>query len=298
MKRSRTLIICWAAWFSSSAALAQPASDTQPATPQRDPQAVKILKEACDLLRKQRAFSTVCTVRRIEGDEKSGRILDLRGELTFARPNWLKVVSDRPRWRLDGKPLEGDHGLAVSDAFCDGRKIDYVMPTLETYVRHPAPQKVSEVFEQGAFPDYFNFPGIMVFPVFLTDDPYEIMAGGQWAIDYLGRDKLDGTDCHVIRQRTSGVVDLNIWIDAETHLFRQFATDTSRAVAEHMQVVAPAFITRFTEWKLDPPLRQADFEYTPPPHFKKSDVLRTQPPEPPSLGSAPATRPASSQPAR
>lgn len=267
----------------------QPAVQPADSQPAHDERAVQVLREACEFIRRQKEFTTTCLLKRVEGGEQEGRVLELRGRLAFRRPRELKVVSDRPRWRTGGKPLEGDNGLSVSDIFCDGRKIDFVMPTLEKYVRQEPPENVSHVFENGTYPERTNFAGITVFPVFLTDDPLQVMMHGPWTLEYVGREKLHGIECHVLRQKTAGVVDWRIWIGADQPLFHQFATDLSRAEAEKMQVVVAAFEIRFTDWNLSPNLPDADFAYTPPAAFKSVESFAA-----PASGPAPA---AESQPA-
>lgn len=275
----------------SAAAQHEPASSQQAAQDSEssvgDPRAVKILRAACDFIRGKDAFSTVCEVQRVEVSADQGRTLDLRARLDFRRPNYLRILSEPPRWKQAGKPLEGDNGLPVTTIYCDAKTITYVMPSLGSYIRQAAPPRVSEIFENGLMPDRANFPGVTVYPVFLTEDPFAIMTGGPWKLEYVGRERLDGVPCQVLRQRTEGLVDLRIWIGEDPPVFLCFATDLERAKADKMQVIVPEFSQRFRDWDFSPSLSKRDFVYQPPARLREVESFEER-----VEGPAPASSPA------
>jgi hypothetical protein len=261
----------------------------------RDPKAVEVLRSACELVSKLDAYTTTCHMTRVEGDREMGRRLEVKSTITYRKPRSLRVVSEPPVWTYEGKPYQPELPLAVSDLYIDGDKAVYVMPALGEYIEGPNPDRVSAIFEEMAYPAGTNFAGITVFPVFLMHDPMAMMMRGPWGLEYVGRETLDGVEAHVLRQRTEGLVDLKIWIGADRPLFLQFATDTSRADAEKVQVLTSLFTIRFRDWDVNPKLEDRMFAFEPAANLKMVESFSEPLPPPPAEGpqAPPASAPGS-----
>lgn len=297
--RSLSLLLVAAALAQSPSTqpVTVPAPEAAASAPANDPRALDLLKKACDRLTGAKSFETTCRLTRLMGTKDSGELLELRAKLLYAAKNRLRIVSDPARFSIAGKPSPEDRGLYITSIFDDGKQLHFVMPEIKRFNKKDAPPTAAEIFVGGKMPEGANFPGMTAYPVFLRDDPYKLMTMETRRSLYAGKEKVDGVECHVIRQMpadTEQLIDLRIWIEVDQPVFRQFRTDFSRAEAKGMQLMEPEITIRFEDWRFDGPVSDADFAYTPPADYKHVDTFMVDPSE--LAASQPASQP-TSQPA-
>ena len=263
------------------------------AAPKResDPKAIALLKTACAHIRGAKSFTTACHLTRLMGTRDKGDVLELRAKMTYRAPRELRVVCEPPKFFQAGKPIENP-GLSVTDIYCNGKKVDFVMPDQNKYVRADAPESVMKIFETGLMPPGGNFPGMTAFPAFVYDDPYKLMTAGGRITVYEGTETLDGAKCHVLRQMPADPenwIHLKVWIEVDRPVFRQFMTDFSFAEIKGMQVMEPEIRIHFGDWKINAEVADADFAYEPPAAFQKVDTFMID--ALPTIDAPPTTQP-------
>ena len=97
--------------------------------------------------------------------------------------------------------------------------------------------------------------------------------------EYLGREQVDGTDCHHCRY-DSAMATIDVWFEVGAHpLVRKIAPDLTKVLARQaarnsaVDEMRIEWVVTFKDWDTAAKLNDADFAFTPPAGAEKVDTL-------------------------
>ncbi|MGE3182274.1 MAG: DUF2092 domain-containing protein [Phycisphaerae bacterium] len=243
-----------------------PSATTTPSE-QVDPRA--LLQAALRKTRAFAAFTVDCHITRHRDLGGVSEQLDLKSKISYRAPNLLRVVSTTPAFQINGEATPGDGRLAVTDIYCDGETVWYVMPTLRQFIKRPAPATIEELLTTPPQISMFNYPGMVMLPVFVGQSPDAELVPAETSIAYEGRRALNDDACDVLRVQVNEQIDQLIWIDAEKAHIRQVEMSYARAQKEGVEPNMPRFVRRFSNWRQEAPTDRKDYQYSPGPEIKE-----------------------------
>lgn len=182
------------------------------------------------------------------------------------------VTEDGQRVQMDGvtnykmrKPgfvIDYSSDLKSRRFIYDGKKLTIYSPKLGYYATVPAPPTNREVLEMAYQGHGIKLP---LEDLFRWNDPNSIRAERLTSGYKLGTATLGGveTDHYVFRE---AVIDWEVWIQRGDQPLPRKVVIVDRTQPEH-----PTFIARL-QWKVNPPLTDADFTFTPDANAKQIEL--------------------------
>jgi peroxiredoxin len=179
--------------------------------------------------------------------------------------------------RLAFRLVEGQLGMTT---VCDGKQVLRVMPMLNRYTLHEAPDKLSNLLSE----EFSSAAGFAIFEqVFCADegqDLFELLVDGVLDAQYLGTDRIGEVSCHHCRflQRE---IDWDVWIESgATPVIRRLQLDLGKqmeaaaeTLGEELQGAKMAWSLELDQWDVAAKFSDADFDVTPPADAEKVDSL-------------------------
>jgi len=210
--------------------------------PAVDPEADRILRAMSDYLASLPGFH-------LEAQTSYDSVLDSGQVLTYF--NRIAIDLKRPdRLHIDRKGMIRDQ-----EYFFDGRRLSVFSRRRNMYATVDHPGSVQEMLQDAA--DRLNLvaPGIDL----LSPDVYHDLTAEVSQGVYVGRNTVNGVDCHHLAFRT-GEVDWQIWIGAgeQPPLPHRFS------ITSKWTTGAPRYVISITRWVTDSVPADDVFRFTPP----------------------------------
>ncbi len=185
--------------------------------------------------------------------------------------------------RPDKMALVKQKGMATGgDIVCDGKSLYSYFPPLNKYTVDPAPQKLSDIpqaSEVWAATMGASMSGLAVAGGLLAEDVYAYLMEDVEKVEYVGKEKLDGVECHHLRF-IQARLNADTWFEAgKPTLLRQVTPDLSRfaeQVREEMPGVGHVEMkmnVKMDHWQVGGDLPDDLFIFRPPAGAIKSDSL-------------------------
>jgi peroxiredoxin len=229
-----------------------------------DPKAEEVLRASADFYRGLKSFKVDLdsTLRMETPDEKN----EMAAKYTLA--------IDRPA-RLAIRLLSGEMGATIVS---NGKELFTSVPALKKYVIEDAPKSVDDVLGSGLHQATHLTHG-SVFTGFgmLFRSPGNLMQGIDDA-RLLDSVEVDGQRAHHVRVSLQKKVSWDLWIAAgDKPLLLRLKPDLAKALAASAARLPPGLkmelVANFTNWKVDPPLSDADFKFKEPDDAEKVDSI-------------------------
>lgn len=182
------------------------------------------------------------------------------------------MVADKP----SRFALRSDTEMMKFDVVSDGETLFTSIDQLKTYTEEEAPESLDELAANPLFTVMGSSGGVFGMHL-VADDPYGKMMQGVTEAKYIGRETLDGAAVDHLSFSQENL-DWEIWIAAEGDpLVHKVSIDMAKTLAmsgqfegQDMKMVA---ISRYRDWKINQPVDEAAFTFTPPEGSEKSDSL-------------------------
>lgn len=193
----------------------------------------------------------------------------------------VAIAAERPN-RLAMRVSTGTEGINI---LADGENLYLHIPSEGKYTQSEAPASFGEMFEN---PMLRGMRGSgMTFLNLLTDDPYKAFLEGVTAVEYVGKETIDGRAMHHLRLSLEEF-DRDCWITAdEKPVLYRLSADMSAAMAASMPDVPAGEIKAINEqtyanWRLNEKPAAETFVFTPPADAEKVESFFAAPEEPKS----------------
>ena len=228
-------------------------TELQTQTPEVDPEAVDILRNALDYLSNLKQFS-VQTQSTLEDLLNSGHRVDfeISSSVTVSRPN--KLHSER-------------HGMLFNQIFYyDGKTLTLYNPSDKVYATEPAPGTIEEMFHFAR--DTFGI-GAPVSDLIYNNAFSLLMYEVNFAV-VIGKEMIGEVHCYHLLFSRPGA-DFQIWIaEGEQPLpLKYVVTDT--ATPELL-----SYIIVMRNWNIAPPVSESLFNFVPPAGTQKITFLNAE----------------------
>lgn len=179
--------------------------------------------------------------------------------IRFQRPDKFALVADG-----------GTLGLTFAT---DGKQVVAYLPMLNRYTISSASDNASI----GGLPVGANLAELA--KSFDADKAYERIMKMVTSAQYIGREKINGTDCHHCRYDAK-MMSFDVWFEAgERPLVRKIVPDLTKVLAKQagqnaaVKDMQMQWEVTFKDWNTDAKLTDADFAFTPPAGAEKVDSL-------------------------
>ncbi|MBW7909564.1 MAG: DUF2092 domain-containing protein [Kiritimatiellae bacterium] len=222
-----------------------------------EPTARQVLRRVCDFFQKAESFSADIAASTAIRQEGMSQIFEANSTLAVARPNRISL-------RFTG-------GFKASGMECisDGTNLWLYLPALGKYTQSRAPGLLQEVVESPNESAMFMGRGLPVVGSLIAGDPYEQMMEGVTEVTHLGREAVDGAECHHLRF-TQEQFDWELWVDAgETPIVRKLVMDMSKAYRDTGKDRMMKTTYSYTNWSVGQPIPDDVFRFDPPADAKK-----------------------------
>jgi hypothetical protein len=213
-----------------------PPAHQTPEHPAIEPAAVEMLKAASARLAdaKSMSFTAITTYEALARTEQPLYYTTL-SEVAERRPDKLRVVTPG-----DGPP---------SNVYYDGKSLMVYAPAADLTAVDAAPPTIDAMLNVAFEKDAIFFP----FAAVIVADPYHYMSEGLVSAFVVGQSHVVGDTITDMVAITNGNVQAEIWIGVNDGLPRMI-----RAVYPRDPMHA-RYEVQFTNWRLNPVLRDADF---------------------------------------
>ncbi|MDP8249223.1 MAG: DUF2092 domain-containing protein [Candidatus Tritonobacter lacicola] len=215
-----------------------------------EPKANEILYRACTYLQQAKTFQFQADVTR-DVILYDGVRVQYGGvsKVTVQRPNKLRAI------------FNGDERSRRS--YFDGEILTIYSLTRNNYAQAKIPGTIDEAIDHVF--ETFGFSVPLADLVYA--DPYSVLIENVNEGHFIGRHKIDGVVCdHLAFQQE--LIDWQIWIETDkTPLVRKVV------ITYKTEEGCPEYEAVLSHWKLNPSVRDADFEFTPPADVAKIEFL-------------------------
>lgn len=240
-----------------------------------DAKAEEVLRQMCDYLAKQPAFSCkVESVLEVKSNiQNNSNVTKITVRLQ--RPNKLAMIVE-----------EGMQGITVVS---DGKQLIQFLPPLKRYVIKDAPADFTGMLDIG-IPLPVTMSGMAGDIVGNTgEEMFKQLMDGVTGSKYLGEEKVGDEKsgevlCHHCRFMQQDL-DWDIWIEAgKQPVVRKIVPELAKQLAAAGVQLGDAkieYTVTYKDWNVAPKFTDADFQFTPPKDAEQVESMMQAPEEPP-----------------
>jgi|GEM_PF-165160 len=238
-------------------------ADTNPAAPSVDVSPEDIMRKVADFYK---------GAGQIEVHEENTMQIKMQGmnnNITTER----MMAADKPgRFAIRTKS-----GMMAFDIVSDGTTLFSSLSQTKQYTEADAPESLDELVMHPLLMAMESGGGVFTIHL-VADDPYERLMNGVTLSEYAGVEMLQGIEVHHL-SFTQEELDWDIWVAASgAPLIHKVSVDlakTLKAAGNQFQGqdVSMIAVSRYTDWRIDQPINEEAFVFTPPEGAEKSDSL-------------------------
>jgi len=244
--------------------------------PTIDKQTETVLRKVAAWLQKQQQLSCMVTMT-----------MEMKSQGMENRTTTRQVFAvDRPTNRF---AMITKEGFPKIDVVCDGKKVYTFISLTNSYTEKPAPKNLEQLLTENPLLAGNAAPGLSP-ALFLKSDPYAALTAGVTSASYVGKETINGTDCHRVRLSTTEA-DIDLWIRVnDPPLLIRMAPDMQkflkkmRNAAPGLKKMTMSVVVDTSEWSFGKPLPDDLFVFKPPPDATKKASLFEQPEQHPLVG--------------
>jgi hypothetical protein len=223
-----------------------------------DKKTVEIVKQAGDLIKNAKSFHAEAVIQTdLEAGGKKQH-MSVSGAYDIVRPKQFSFRTHHP----DSK------GAGV-DIVSDGKTLFVSAPRLKQYTQEEAPSDVTEI---GNSLGRYGLPNVgLLFRNIVTEDPHETLMSGVTSCSLVGDEDIDGTPAHHLKF-SQPEFEWELWVAAQGKpcILKMTSTASNDEVKR-------TIVETYKNWKIDEPIDQTAFAFTPPKDAKKVDSIDPEP---------------------
>jgi hypothetical protein len=221
--------------------------------PKLDKKVVDIVMKAGDVIKKAKTLHAEGTIE-ANGQGEDKQKINVALSYDIEKPNRLALHSQR-----------GDDKNAGVDVVSDGKMLITHARRLKQYTEKEAPENVADI---AVSLPRLTIPNVgLLFRNILTDNPGETLMQGVTSCTNVGQEKIDGVNAHHLKF-SQPEFEWELWVAAEgtPYLLQMKST---LAQDDNKLVVTETY----KNWKIDEPVGDKTFTFTPPKDAKKVKLL-------------------------
>jgi hypothetical protein len=220
-----------------------------------DPKAKEILLQLSKSLTESNSFRFLVQYYNAQKEDNT----------SFEKSDIYQFAMQRPNKLI----MTHKEGLFGPTVVCDGQILMTYMPTMNQYLKEPAPANYKILFEQGKS-GMVLAQSIPLIDAFFDENPYQKIIRDVNTIEYQGIIDLDGVSCHLILF-TQKDMDWKLWLENKNHpVLKKIEADITKQIAQVMpeklkdNSLRYEFTWTFSDWQFNEQEPENIFHFSPP----------------------------------